>query len=128
MTKRRKPIILALGSNTDSNLSMPRAMHLLQEQLDDLTFTPIIMTEAIGISSNLFANCLASGYTVKKADEVIQILKSTEQQCGDLPTLRAERKVVMDIDLLLLGQKKYHIDDWNRSYIQQLMKLKDHPL
>jgi len=46
-----------------------------------------------------------------------------ERNCGDQPALRAAHQIVMDIDLLLLGRKRYHTDDWNRDYIRRLLAM-----
>ena len=45
-----------------------------------------------------------------------------EQTCGNTDRLREQGIVVLDIDILKYGDKKMHIDDWQRPYIQQLLK------
>ena len=61
--------------------------------------------------------------TPMTADELTTILKQMERDCGDQPALRASHQIVMDIDLLLLGRKRYHTDDWNRDYIRRLLAM-----
>ncbi len=121
MNKRTRKYILAIGSNIGSDQPISEAIELLQKELGPISLTPVICTEAVGISAAPFKNCLASGETDKNAEELRQISKQIEQLCGDQKSLRAENKIVMDIDLMLLGSKKYHIKDWDRDYIRQLM-------
>ena len=121
MNKRRKAFILALGSNTAPEQSLPMAKRQLEALLGTLAFTPILTTAAIGMDTAPFSNCLAYGRTDKQADELIGLLKDVERLCGDHPQLRTRQHIVMDIDLLLLGRKRYHPDDWERDYIRQLM-------
>ena len=123
MNQRRRKFILALGSNANPGLSMAKAKQLLQKQLGPVAFSPVITTDAIGMVADPFCNCLAYGMTLKTADELTSLLKQMERDCGDMPALRATHQIVMDIDLLLLGRKKYHPDNWNRDYIRQLLAM-----
>ena len=123
MNQRRRKFILALGSNASPDQSMAKAKELLQEQFGPLAFTPVITTEGIGMVADSFSNCLAYGMTPMTADELTTILKQMERDCGDQPALRAAHQIVMDIDLLLLGRKRYHTDDWNRDYIRRLLAM-----
>lgn len=123
MNQRRRKFILALGSNATADHAMVKAKELLHEQFGPLAFTPVITTEGIGVVAEPFSNCLAYGMTRLMADELTTILKQIERDCGDQPTLRTAHQIVMDIDLLLLGRKRYHTDDWNRDYIRRLLAM-----
>ena len=80
-------------------------------------------TSAIGIEATPFLNCLATGESEMTAKDITLLLKQVEQACGDKPVLRSGNIIMMDIDLLLLGKKRYHTNDWNRDYIVELMAL-----
>ena len=49
-----------------------------------------------------------------------EVLKETERRLGR--THNEDGIVVLDLDLLEYDGLRYHEDDWNRDYIQQLMK------
>ena len=121
--QKKKRFILALGSNSNREQSMATAMAMLKEELGDTTFTPVVETEAIGMEAPPFLNCLAFGESDMTKGRITSVLKQIEQACGDDATLRAECKIVMDIDLLLLGSMKYHLNDWDRNYVRELMAM-----
>ena len=121
--QKKKKFILALGSNSNREQSMAKAMAMLQEELGDMTFTPMVETEAIGMEAPPFLNCLALGESDMTKRNINSVLKQIEQVCGDNATQRAECRIVMDIDLLLLGSKKYHLNDWDRNYVRELMAM-----
>lgn len=121
--QKKKRFILALGSNSNREQSMAKAMAMLEEEMGDMTFTPMVETEAIGMEALPFLNCLALGESDMTERRITAVLKQIEQACGDNVTLRAECSIVMDIDLLLLGRKKYHLNDWDRNYISELMAM-----
>ena len=102
---------------------MAVAKALLEEKLGPMTFTPMVETSAIGIEATPFLNCLATGESEMTAKDITLLLKQVEQACGDKPDLRSGNIIMMDIDLLLFGKKRYHTNDWNRDYIVELMAL-----
>ena len=119
--KKKKRFILALGSNCKRERRMAVAKALLEEKLGPMTFTPMVETNAIGIEATPFLNCLATGESEMTAKDITLLLKHVEQACGDKPDLRSGNIIMMDIDLLLLGKKRYHTDDWSRNYIVELL-------
>ena len=123
MNQQKKRFILALGSNCKRERHMAVAKALLEEKMGPMTFTPMVETNAIGIVTPPFLNCLAAGESEMTAKNINLLLKQVEQACGDKADLRSDNIIMMDIDLLLLGKKRYHTDDWNRNYIVELMAL-----
>lgn len=121
--QKKKRFILALGSNCKRERHMAVAKALLEEKLGPMTFTPMVETNAIGIEATPFLNCLATGESEMTAKNINLLLKQVEQACGDKADLRSDNIIMMDIDLLLLGKKKYHTDDWKRNYIVELLAL-----
>lgn len=113
-------VILALGTNVDE-ACMEQAKQLLREEMDDIGFTSTLQTEAIGIVSPSFLNCLAKGSTDKDKEALKKSLKQMERQCGDTRKKRSENVITMDIDLLRFDDERLHKSDWNRDYIKDLL-------
>ena len=124
MNKRSiKRIILAMGSNTTREQSMARAMTMIEKEMGKMTFTPTIESDAIGMVAEPFINCLAYGESDMTVREITMILKQIEHACGNNAELRSQNKIVIDLDLLLWGNKRYHSSDWNRHYVKELLKM-----
>ena len=79
-------------------------------------------TTPIGFVSSDFINRIALCSTAEPLDMILKDIKQMEQTCGNTDRLRRQGIVVIDIDILKYGDKKMHIDDWQRPYIQQLLK------
>lgn len=115
-------VMMALGSNhPDADALIEKAIQLMSHFITDLLTTETLTTEPIGIQSEPFRNCLVTGHTVLDASQLIAALKKTERDCGDRKSLRRAQIIMMDIDLLLHDESRYHTQDWQRSYIQQLL-------
>lgn len=115
-------LILALGSNCDQEENIGMAMTLLQKSFGgDMKFTRRMWTEAIGIKSDFFLNCLASVHTPSDFESIQKTVKGIEAACGDNKDDRKRNIIRVDIDILLLGDKKYHDNDWSRKYIKELV-------
>ena len=74
------------------------------------------------MDTDLFYNCLAYTKVDEDLSQVQQILKNIEKACGNTETDRAHQKIQMDIDILMFGTHKLHEQDWQRSYIQELIQ------
>ena len=116
-------VILCLGSNKDAATNISRAQHLLQELLPGLQFTETLTTAPVGIDSPDFLNCLGWGETSLSYGQLLKKTKSLERQLGDRRTLREKNEVVLDVDILLFDNVKYHPDDWDRDYVKALLAL-----
>ena len=121
MDKMRQ-VILALGTNCEQLRNMEKAKGMLADILWNISFSSQTWTAPIGIVSDQFLNCLAIGETSQSLSSLLSAIKRIERECGDSTALRQENIVRMDIDILLFGDKKMHNLDWQRPYIQQLMK------
>lgn len=110
-------VIIALGSNSEPRANIAHAIGQLRLLLADMHCSEAIWTEPIGMAGNLFLNQLVSGRTDIDADALISTLKQMEHDSG-----RRKGHVTLDADLLLFEQQRYHAADWQRPYIQQLMK------
>lgn len=118
----KHPIIIALGSNHQAKERMATAKELLRRVFDDVSFSPTIWTEPIGTACAHYLNCVAWATTSRGEQDTIGSLKAIERQCGDCHRLRQENKVLLDLDLLFFHDHRLHEKDWERPYIQRLMK------
>lgn len=116
-----KQVILALGTNVNQERNMKQVMQLLVDTWPDMKFTTQKWTQPIGMPSALFYNCLAYTEVEESLEELTEKVKNMERICGNSGAERALNRIQMDIDILLYGDKKLHIDDWQRNYIQELM-------
>lgn len=117
-----KRVILALGTNVNQERNMKQVRRLLVNTWPDMKFTTTKWTQPIGIASDLFYNCLAYTKVEETLEDLTEKVKNMERICGDTRAERSLNRIQMDIDILLYGDNKLHIDDWQRDYIQELMK------
>lgn len=117
------PIIIALGSNHKAQENVAAAQKLLQGVFENVTFSKAIWTDAIETTNYCrYLNCVAWATTSLSEEETVAKLKHIEHYCGDNRQLRAENKVLLDLDLLFYQDHRLHEKDWTRPYIQQLTK------
>lgn len=116
-----KRVILALGTNVNQERNMKQARQLLVDTWPDMKFTTPKWTQPIGMSSALFYNCLAYTEVEESLEELTKKVKNMERICGNTGAERSLNRIQMDIDILLYGDNKLHIDDWQRNYVQELM-------
>lgn len=116
-------LIISLGSNTNQDMNMFLAEHLIEKMLPGIIFTEGLWNEPIGLKSNdKFLNKLAYGTTNHGYMQISRALKHIERVCGSYKAERNKNVIKMDIDILLFGDTKYHIEDWDRPYIKELLK------
>lgn len=116
-----KRVILALGTNVNQERNMKQVRRLLADTWPDMKFTTPKWTQPIGIASDLFYNCLAYTAVDESLEELTEKVKNMERICGNTRAERSLNRIQMDIDILLYGDNKLHIDDWQRDYVQELM-------
>ena len=116
-----KQVILALGTNVNQERNMKQARQLLVDTWPDMKFTTPKWTQPISMPSDLFYNCLAYTAVEESLEELTKKVKNMERICGNTGAERSLNRIQMDIDILLYGDNKLHIDDWQRDYIQELM-------
>lgn len=118
----KQKLLIALGTNVNQKQNIQKAMDLLRKTWHDILFTNLKWTKPIGMDTDLFYNCLAYAKVDEDLSQVQQILKNIEKACGNTETDRALQKIQMDIDILMFGTHKLHEQDWQRSYIQELIQ------
>lgn len=118
-----KEIIISIGTNIDQDLNMFIAKQRLEELFHNIQYSSEMWTDPIDMpDSDRFLNCLAYTRTVHGFKQVRQALKQIERRCGVSYAMKHAGIVKMDIDILLYGDERLHESNWNRPYIQQLMK------
>ena len=135
MTNEMHKVLLCLASNCQQVQNMEAARSLLPELLTDLHYTtehwtepvathgdrhPVQTDSAQGASPRVrYLNQLATGTTDLEAEDLNLRLKEIEQQLG-----RKHDKsgvVTIDIDLLQYDDTRYHLRDWERDYVKDLL-------
>ncbi len=112
-------VVVAVGSNMDAVEHIAAAQRILNKKFSDIRFSQVVETEAIGIEdSPPFRNFLAVFSTTMSIHDLDVFLKGIELTCGREPKNREE--ISLDIDLLSYDGIRYHVPDWDRSYIRSL--------
>ena len=73
-------------------------------------------TDTIGGRGLWYMNRLLRAKTSLSPDQLTTLLKQIEQE-----TQRTKQHVTIDLDLMQYDQQRYHLDDWERLYIQRLL-------
>ena len=116
-------VLLSLASNYDQEKNLSEARRRLEQILGHITYTRECWTEPIGSTKrpDKYLNQLASGFTLQSVEQLCRQLKQTELLMGRTTENRKKGIVCIDLDLLLYDDDRYHLADWERSYIKQLM-------
>jgi len=76
----------------------------------------MLWTEDIHGTKRYYMNRLAKGTTNLTVEELQQALKDIEAE-----TRRTKERVTIDLDLMQYDSRCYHLSDWPRPYVQQLL-------
>ena len=119
-------IIISLASNNQQQQNLAEARRRLGQVLFDLNYTEELWTEPYssskqGMSAPLYLNQLLYARTNLEVNELNLLLKNMEADMGRTSQLRAQGIVPIDLDLMQHGKERYHLTDWQRPYIQQLL-------
>jgi 2-amino-4-hydroxy-6-hydroxymethyldihydropteridine diphosphokinase len=109
-------VIIALGSNLQQAAHIEWASQRLAAVVQSLRFSRRLWTADIHGRGMFYMNRLACGTTSLTADELQQALKAIETE-----TRRTPGRVTIDLDLMQYGDERFHLSDWTRPYIQQLL-------
>lgn len=113
-------LILALGSNTDQRANIHKAAALLSTHLNIEKSSSAIWTAPIGMDgSDRFLNQLLLGTTTLPEKDFHAFAKQIENV---LKREQGSNRITIDIDILQFDNRYGHPDDWQRPYIQLLMK------
>lgn len=116
-------VIIALGSNTNAARTIESAIAALADIIINIQPTQLMKNESVDfIFPCTFTNALVKGLTTLSADQLETELKILEKRFGRTKANDRKGCILLDLDLLMYDKQKHHINDWNREYIQLLIK------
>lgn len=118
-------VLISLASNHEQQEHLSEARRALAEVLLSAHYTAEIWTEPEGAKAQgpQYLNQLVSAETLLNADELNLFLKQTELKLGRTDDMRLRGLVPVDLDLLQADDRRYHLHDWQRSYVKRLLEL-----
>ena len=118
-------IILSLASNRFQKANLSKARCCLEEILSDMQYTKEIWTQPVGNAKrrDAYLNQLVRGTTELDEEALSDWLKQTELSFGRTQAKRLLGIVPIDLDLLEFDGEKRHPDDWERTYVKELMTM-----
>ena len=117
-------VLISLASNHEQKENLCKAREALTQILSLPKFTPEQWTHPMGKHfGRFYINQLVSAETTLSSEDLTSRLKDTEKCLGRTPELRRHGIVPIDLDLLLYDDKRFHLQDWERSYIKDLLQL-----
>ena len=115
-------VLIAIGSNHDAERHLEEVRILLKDSFGNgIVFSPTIQTADVNKEGPDYINALAVITTSMNYQKVKALLKQLETMCGNTKEARKRHEVAMDLDILAFNNRRYHLNDWNRNYIQELM-------
>ena len=109
-------VLIALGSNYHQSVHIQWASQRLFLLLDDVTLSPVLWTPDIHGRGTWYMNRLLRARTTLSPTQLNTLLKQLEQE-----TRRTKDHVTIDLDLMQYDDQRYHLDDWQRPYIKNLI-------
>ena len=109
-------VLIALGSNHHQSAHILWASQRLAALLADVTLSPILWTPDIHGRGLWYMNRLLRARTMLSPTQLTALLKQIEQE-----TQRTKQHVTIDLDLMQYDDQRFHLDDWQRPYIQNLI-------
>ena len=98
-----KRFFVALGSNTEPERHLQRALGLLEQRYGRLTVSPVYRNAAVGFDGEDFLNLVAAFDTDEPPGAVSRHLRHIESECGRDRSLPKFGPRTLDLDLLLVG-------------------------
>ena len=120
MTHKEHHVIISLASNHNQEEALAAAREQLTQLLTEVHFTSAIWTEPIGtIRKEPYLNQLCECTTALGCGLLGEVLKQLERRLGR--THNEDGIVVLDLDLLEYDGERYHLPDWDRNYVKDLI-------
>ena len=120
MVQKEHHIIISLASNFNQEANLEAARAQLTQLLTEAHFTSAIWTEPINsLRSEPYLNQLCKGTTAFGFNLLNEILKETEKRQGR--THNEDGIVTLDLDILQYDDEKFHLRDWSRNYVKDLI-------
>ena len=123
-------VLISLAANINHKKNLCRARKALAQILSLPVYSKELWTEPEGSSpsvahSRKYLNQLVRAETSLSIDELNKLLKATEVQMGRTPEQRQQGLVPIDLDLLEYDGTRYHLRDWQRSYMKIFLTSKE---
>ncbi|MDO5664422.1 MAG: 2-amino-4-hydroxy-6-hydroxymethyldihydropteridine diphosphokinase [Bacteroidia bacterium] len=116
-------ILVSLGSNIYSKQNIDKAKRMLAYYFPDVMFSQSVITiEEDERNFFPFRNVLAVFNNELPPEEIVQKLKSIEFAMGRQPKDKEMGKIIIDIDLLQYGDQILRPEDYEKEYVQTLLK------
>ena len=113
-------VIISLASNENQEANLAKTREQLTQLLAEVHFTSAIWTEPINsIRKEPYLNQLCTGTTALGEGLLGEVLKETERRLGRIHN--EDGIVAIDLDLLQYDDQKYHLRDWSRNYVKDLL-------
>lgn len=120
MTQKQHQIIISLASNENQEANLQAARKQLTQLLSEAHFTSAIWTDPINsIRQEPYLNQLCKATTAFSMNLLNEVLKETEKRLGR--THNEDGIVTIDLDLLQYDEAQYHLRDWSRNYVKNLI-------
>ena len=120
MTQKQHQIIISLASNENQEANLQAAREQLTQLLSEVHFTSAIWTDPINsIRQEPYLNQLCKAATAFSMNLLNEVLKETEKRLGR--THNEDGIVKIDLDLLQYDETQYHLRDWSRNYVKNLI-------
>ena len=120
MKQKLHQIIISLASNEDQKTHLAAAREQLVQLLTEAHFTSAIWTEPVNTArKEPYQNQLCHGITALGEGLLCEVLKETEKRLGR--TRNEDGIVAIDLDLLQYDDQRYHLRDWGRDYVKNLL-------
>ena len=114
--------MIALASNQEQE----QHLHIARQQLEHILavskYTEAIWTDPIRSTRPCrYLNQLLYAETEMTCEDLEQALKHIERKMGRMPEDREKGIVKIDLDLMRYDNQRYHLPDWERCYIKNLL-------
>ena len=120
MIQKEHHIIISLASNINHEANLEAARTQLTQLLTEAHFTRAIYTKPVhSLRQEPYLNQLCEGTTAYGFNLLNEVLKETEKRLGR--THNEDGIVTIDLDLLEYDGERYHLRDWDRNYVKDLI-------
>lgn len=120
MIQKQHQVIICLSSNIDQKRHLEAARQQLSLLLSEIHFTSEHFTEPIhSLRKEPYLNQLCRGTTAFGANLMNEVLKEIEKRLGR--THNEDGIVTIDLDLLQYDDQRFHLRDWERNYVKDLL-------
>lgn len=109
---KRMKAVISLGSNTRQQDNISKAKTLLRAAYPDITFTPEVWTDPVGVPTDRYLNCLGRFHASGGKEKVAESLRLIERKMGDSHANHLRHVVLIDLDLISYGSQKLRKIVW----------------